>query len=94
MPPAARAFSADSSTTQSDQYARRRRQRCQADLVECETQLRSRKGVECYQRMKDHVPPPGVWTPLSVGIAYAMTDKITADQGSSDHHQPRPDRVI
>ena len=47
---------------------------------ECETGYEVEKGVECYQRMKDHVPPPGVWTPLSVGISYAMTDKITADK--------------
>ena len=47
---------------------------------ECETGYEVEKGVECYERMKDHVPPPGVWTPLSVGIAYAMTDKITADK--------------
>ena len=47
---------------------------------ECETGYEVEKGVECYQRMKDHKPTPGVWTPLSVGISYAMTDKITADQ--------------
>ena len=47
---------------------------------ECETGYEVEKGVECYQRMKDHQPAPGVWTPLSVGISYAMTDKITADQ--------------
>ena len=48
--------------------------------TECETGYEVEKGIECYQRMKDHVPPPGVWTPLSVGISYAMTDKITADK--------------
>jgi branched-chain amino acid transport system substrate-binding protein len=47
---------------------------------ECETGYEVEKGMECYQRMKDHVPPPGIWTPLSVGISYAMTDKVTADK--------------
>lgn len=47
---------------------------------ECETGYEVEKGVECYERMKSHVPPPTVWTPLSVGISYAMTDRITADK--------------
>jgi branched-chain amino acid transport system substrate-binding protein len=47
---------------------------------ECETGYEVEKGIECYQRMKDHQPPPSVWTPLSVGISYAMTDKVTADR--------------
>jgi branched-chain amino acid transport system substrate-binding protein len=47
---------------------------------ECETQYIVEQGVECYQRMKTHVPPPSAWNPLSVGIAYAMIPGITADK--------------
>ena len=47
---------------------------------ECETGYEVEKGIECYQRMKNHVPPPSVWTPLSVGISYAMNEKVTADK--------------
>ncbi|MCB8877793.1 ABC transporter substrate-binding protein [Acidisoma silvae] len=47
---------------------------------ECETQYVVEKGVECYQRLKSHVPPPSAWNPLSVGIAYAMIPDITADK--------------
>jgi branched-chain amino acid transport system substrate-binding protein len=47
---------------------------------ECETQYVVEKGVECYERMKNHVPPSSAWNPLSVGIAYAMIPDITADK--------------
>ncbi len=47
---------------------------------ECETQYIVERGVECYERMKNHVPPPSAWNPLSVGIAYAMIPGITADK--------------
>jgi branched-chain amino acid transport system substrate-binding protein len=49
---------------------------------ECETQYVVERGVECYQRLKNHVPSPSAWNPLSVGIAYAMIPGITADQVS------------
>ena len=55
---------------------------------ECETGYTVEKGIECYERMKTHVPRlPGVWTPLSVGISYAMTDRINVRQGSVDNDQ-------
>lgn len=47
---------------------------------ECETQYEVERGVECYERQKSHVPAPAAWNPLSVGIAYAMIDRITADK--------------
>jgi branched-chain amino acid transport system substrate-binding protein len=47
---------------------------------ECETQYIVERGVECYQRQKSHVPGPAAWNPLSVGIAYAMIDDVTADK--------------
>ncbi|QEN85132.1 ABC transporter substrate-binding protein [Labrys sp. KNU-23] len=45
---------------------------------ECETQYEVERGVECYERQKSH--PAAAWNPLSVGIAYAMIDRITADK--------------
>jgi branched-chain amino acid transport system substrate-binding protein len=47
---------------------------------ECETQYIVEKGVECCERMKNHVPAPSAWNPLSVGIAYAMIPDVTADK--------------
>lgn len=47
---------------------------------ECETQYEVERGVECYERQKSHSPGPAAWNPLSVGIAYAMIDGITADK--------------
>jgi branched-chain amino acid transport system substrate-binding protein len=46
---------------------------------ECETQYEVERGVECYERQKSH-PAIAAWNPLSVGIAYAMIDRITADR--------------
>src|SRR5580700_6369985 len=46
---------------------------------ECETQYEVERGVECYERQKNH-PAIAAWNPLSVGIAYAMIDRITADK--------------
>ncbi len=46
---------------------------------ECETQYVVERGVECYKRQKSH-PFVAAWNPLSVGIAYAMIDDITADK--------------
>jgi branched-chain amino acid transport system substrate-binding protein len=48
---------------------------------ECETEYAVERGVECYERMKTQGKPgPAAWNPLSVGIAYAMIDKISADK--------------
>jgi branched-chain amino acid transport system substrate-binding protein len=47
---------------------------------ECETGYVVAKGVECYERLKTHQPPPSAWNPLSVGIAYAMIPGVTADK--------------
>ena len=44
---------------------------------ECETGYATDKGVECYERLKTR-PNIAAWNPLSVGIAYAMIDRITA----------------
>jgi branched-chain amino acid transport system substrate-binding protein len=46
---------------------------------ECETQYEVERGVECYERQKSH-PSIAAWNPLSVGIAYAMIDRITQDK--------------
>jgi branched-chain amino acid transport system substrate-binding protein len=48
---------------------------------ECETEYEVERGVECYERQKTQGKPgPAAWNPLSVGIAYAMIDKITRDK--------------
>jgi branched-chain amino acid transport system substrate-binding protein len=46
---------------------------------ECETQYEVERGVECYERQKSRANI-AAWNPLSVGIAYAMIDRITADK--------------
>ena len=46
---------------------------------ECETQYEVERGVECYERLKDD-KDIAAWTPLSVGIAYAMIDRISQDR--------------
>lgn len=46
---------------------------------EGETEYEVEKGVEVYQRLKSH-PGIAAWNPLSVGIAYAMIDGVTADK--------------
>jgi branched-chain amino acid transport system substrate-binding protein len=46
---------------------------------ECETQYEVERGVECYERQKSR-PNAAAWNPLSVGIAYAMIDRISADK--------------
>lgn len=46
---------------------------------ECETQYEVERGVECYERQKSH-PDAAAWNPLSVGIAYAMIDRVTQDK--------------
>jgi branched-chain amino acid transport system substrate-binding protein len=48
---------------------------------ECETGYNNDKGVECYERLKNH-PPTGasLVDPLSTGITYALIDRATADK--------------
>ena len=46
---------------------------------EGETQYEVERGVEVYERLKQK-PGIAAWNPLSVGIAYAMLDRVTADQ--------------
>lgn len=46
---------------------------------ECETQYEVERGVECYERQKSR-PNAAAWNPLSVGIAYAMIDRISTDR--------------
>ncbi len=46
---------------------------------ECETEYAVEKGVECYERLKSNTGI-AAWNPLSVGIAYAMIDRITEDK--------------
>ena len=46
---------------------------------EGETQYEVERGVEVYERLKSR-PGIAAWNPLSVGIAYAMIDRITADR--------------
>lgn len=49
---------------------------------ECETEYEVERGVECYERLKTQggSTGPAAWNPLSVGIAYAMIDRVTADK--------------
>ncbi|MGV1836033.1 ABC transporter substrate-binding protein [Rhizobium rhizogenes] len=46
---------------------------------EAETQYEVERGVEAYERLKSN-PNIAAWNPLSVGIAYAMIDRITQDK--------------
>src|SRR6202453_3314556 len=46
---------------------------------EGETQYEVERGVEVYERFKT-LPAIAAWNPLSVGIAYAMIDRITQDK--------------
>src|SRR5262245_22878318 len=45
---------------------------------ECETEYKTDRGVECYERLKSK-NPIGV-NPLSTGITFALTDKVPADK--------------
>ena len=49
---------------------------------ECETEYVVERGVECYERLKSGLngAPPAAFNPLSVGIAYALIDRATADK--------------
>jgi branched-chain amino acid transport system substrate-binding protein len=46
---------------------------------EGETQYEVEKGVEVFERLKTN-PGIAAWNPLSVGIAYAMIDRVTQDK--------------
>ncbi len=46
---------------------------------EGETQYEVERGVEVYERLKQK-PGIAAWNPLSVGIAYALIDRVTADK--------------
>jgi branched-chain amino acid transport system substrate-binding protein len=48
---------------------------------ECETGYDNDKGVECYEKLKNH-PPTGasLVDPLSTGITYALIDRASADK--------------
>jgi branched-chain amino acid transport system substrate-binding protein len=49
---------------------------------ECETEYVVERGVECYERLKKGLngAPSAAFNPLSVGIAYALIDRATADK--------------
>jgi branched-chain amino acid transport system substrate-binding protein len=47
--------------------------------AEGETQYEVERGVEVYERLKSHAGV-AAWNPLSVGIAYAMIDRIAQDK--------------
>jgi branched-chain amino acid transport system substrate-binding protein len=48
---------------------------------ECETGYATDKGIECYERLKGKGPTgAGYFSPLSTGITFALTDKVTADK--------------
>ena len=48
---------------------------------ECETNYNNDKGVECYERLKNHAPTGAtVVDPLSTGITYALIERATADK--------------
>jgi branched-chain amino acid transport system substrate-binding protein len=48
---------------------------------ECETEYEVERGVECYERERTQGKPgPAAFNPLSVGIAYALIDRVTTDK--------------
>src|SRR5215471_2749035 len=48
---------------------------------ECETNYNNDKGVECYERLKNHAPTgASLVDPLSTGITYALIERTTADK--------------
>jgi branched-chain amino acid transport system substrate-binding protein len=47
----------------------------------CETEYNNARGVECYERLKNHAPTgASVFQPLSTGITYSLIEKATADK--------------
>ena len=48
---------------------------------ECETGYATDKGVECYERLKGKgTTGAGYFSPLSTGITFALTEKVTGDK--------------
>jgi branched-chain amino acid transport system substrate-binding protein len=48
---------------------------------ECETEYKTDRGVECYERLKGKGPTgAAVFNPVSTGITYALTDKTLTDK--------------
>ena len=48
---------------------------------ECETEYKSDRGVECYERLKGKGPTgAGIVHPLSTGITYRLIERATADK--------------
>ncbi len=48
---------------------------------ECETEYKTDRGVECYERLKGKGPTgAAAFSPLSTGITYALTDKTLVDK--------------
>src|SRR5499427_3330429 len=48
---------------------------------ECETGYNNDKGVECYERLKNHAPTgASLVDPLSTGITYALIERATTDK--------------
>src|SRR4029453_10307964 len=47
----------------------------------CETEYNNARGVECYERLKNHAPTgASVFHMLSTGITYSVIDKATTDK--------------
>ena len=47
----------------------------------CETEYNNARGVECYERLKNHAPTgASVFHMLSTGITYSIIEKATADK--------------
>ena len=54
---------------------------------ECETNYNNDKGVECYERLKNHAPTGAtVVDPLSTGITYALIEKRHRGQDPDSEH--------
>jgi branched-chain amino acid transport system substrate-binding protein len=49
-------------------------------IEECETAYATDRGVECYERLKGKHGGATVFQPLSTGITFALTEKVTADK--------------
>ena len=49
-------------------------------VEECETAYATDRGVECYERLKGKHGGATVFQPLSTGITFALTEKVSADK--------------
>jgi branched-chain amino acid transport system substrate-binding protein len=49
-------------------------------VEECETAYDTARGVECYERLKGKHGGATVFQPLSTGITFALTEKVSADK--------------